>query len=197
MMNKNYTTLAVVTFVVLNLTACGDDQSSHVEPFPPPGGAARTTTAQLPPRAKEMVVGQPNTLALSNGVELMFTVDSLVPLIGAECTGAAYDGPLDKQFLRLDVTVRTGETAPEDYTSIFDPFLWKVRGGDGVVIDEAAMDEDASYCLSVEEDGADFDKWETNSISGASIVVPQQGQDGTVILEPSNYVSTDRFELKY
>ncbi|MBT1258244.1 hypothetical protein KHP11_27640 [Rhodococcus erythropolis] len=197
MMNINCTTLVVITFVVLGLAACGDDQSTHVEPFPPPVGVAPTTSAQLPSRATEMVVGQPNTLALSHGVELMFTVDSLVPLTGAECTGVAYEGPLDKRFLRLDLTVRTGETIPEDYTSIFDPFLWKVRGGDGVVIDEAAMEEDASYCLSVEEDGADFDKWETNSIYNASIVVPQQGQAGTVILEPSNYVSTDCFELQY
>ncbi|BDB58221.1 MULTISPECIES: hypothetical protein [Rhodococcus] len=196
-MHKHITALIVLPIAVLGLVACGDDQSPDVEPFPPPSGSPPTTTTQLPPRATEVVVGQPNTLTLSNGVELVFTVDSFLPLSGAECTGAAYDGPLDKQFLRVDLTVRTGETVPEDYTSIFDPFLWKVRGDDGVVIDEAGMDEDASYCLSVEEDGADLDSWETNSIYRASFVVPQQGTSGTVILEPADYVSTDRFELKY
>lgn len=196
-MNKNLTTLAVISFAILGLAACGNDQSPDVEPFPPPVGTTATTTTQLPPRATEMVIGQPNTLTLSNGVELTFTVDSFVPLTGADCTGAAFDGPLDKQFLRVDLTVRTGETVPADYTSIFSPFLWKVRGDDGVVIDEAAMEEDASYCLSVEEDGADLDTWETNSIYHASFVVPQQGPSGTVILEPSDYVSTDRFELRY
>jgi len=95
-MNKNLTTLAVISFAILGLAACGNDQSPDIEPFPPPVGTTATTTTQLPPRATEMVIGQPNTLTLSNGVELTFTVDSFVPLTGADCTGAAFDGPLDK-----------------------------------------------------------------------------------------------------
>lgn len=197
-MKKFTLALILAPATLIALVACGSDGTEpQTEPFPPPIGTTTSTTAPLPPRATDVVVGQPNTLTLSNGIEIGVTFDALTPMAGSQCTGVVYDGGPDKQFLRVDYTVRSGDTVPDDYTSIFGSFLWKVRGDDGIVIDEAGMDEDAGYCIDSDEKGAEFYTWETNSIYTASIVLPRQGESGTVILEPSDYVTEDRFELRY
>ncbi|WKW98900.1 MULTISPECIES: hypothetical protein [Rhodococcus] len=192
------------TFVVFGLaaalaSACGNSSPDRTV-FPPPDASATfgsdtpaTTTA---PRDYTVAVGQPLTLTTTDGAVLDFTIDNLTRMAGADCTGAAYDGPPDAPFLRVDLTVRTRDVVPDDYSSLFDPFLWTVRGDDGEVIEEAGMDQNASYCLSTEEDGDDMDRFETNSIYHASIVLPQEGPTGTVILEPG-FASDDRYELRY
>jgi len=187
--------LPLISLIALGLVACGTNSDPNEEPFPPPAGTYTTTTGPLSPRATPMAVGQPMTMTLENGVEVDFTVDAMTPLSGAECPSRIYDGPPEKQFLKLDLTLRTGDTAPPDYESLFSPFLWKVRGDDGIVIDDAGMDDDAYYCVI--ERGADLSTWETNSIYNISFAVPRQGATGTVILEPSDYISQDRFEMRY
>jgi hypothetical protein len=195
-MNK-YPALAPLAVAGLILTACSATETP-TDPFPPPAetyGPFVSESTSMPPRASDMAVGQPNAMTLDNGVALEFTIDSMTKLAGVECPSGIYDGPPDKQFIRLDYTVRTGDTVPADYTSLFSPFLWKVRGDDGKVIDDAGMDEDASMC--VVDDGADFYEWETNSIYNAALILPQQGSTGTIILDPSDYETTDRFEMRY
>jgi hypothetical protein len=194
--------LIPAALLAVALAACGPADEPQTEPFPAPSVTYgpyledyHQTTIKAPARAQEVIIGQPNTMTLVDGTTLDFTIDAAARSLGADCASTIYDGPPDKQFIRIDFTIRTNETVPEDYASIFDSFLWKVRGDDGRVIDEAGMDDDAWYCFIDAERPPD--KWETNSIYTATMPLPLQGEHGTVILEPSDHTSTDRFELRY
>lgn len=192
-MNTKIVFTAAVAAIAFSIAACGPEEPA-VEPFPtPPPQAEWTPPTTAAPRAAEIAVGQPNTMHFDGGT-VQFTVNALTPITGADCD-SIYDGDPGKQFLRMDLTVQTGDVAPSDYNGLFSPGSWKVRGDDGRVIDDPVMDDDAWMCTL--DDGADLYEFETNSIYSTVIVVPQQSGSGTIILEPSEYESGDRFELRY
>jgi hypothetical protein len=197
-MNK-YTTLAPLAVAGLILAACSATETP-TDPFPPPAetyGPFVSESTSMPPRARDIVVGQPFALTLNGGAVLDITVDAMTPMTGAQCASSTYDSDPATQLLRIDLTVRTGTLVPEDYSGVLSPNSWKVRGDDGRVIDSAPMEDEAWYCLDVDEMGADMWEFETNSIYNQAFTVPRQGESGTIILEPPSYVTDDRFELRY
>lgn len=186
------TVLPFLAVGAVALAACGTEQPA-TEPFPtPPDPTSQTTTA--PARAKTYQAGQDGAVILRNGAEIGFTVDSIARISGSQCDGAAFDGPPDAQYIEVRMTVRTHDTVPPAYESVFAPSDWKVRGDNGEVLNEAGMDWDAMMCRSVDE-GDDLRNLETNSIYRYVMVLPAEGPSGTLIMD--DQLDDVRFEMRY
>ncbi|USC17057.1 hypothetical protein [Rhodococcus sp. 11-3] len=196
---KLTTALAVTALSATLVTACAGTAEDKTV-FPPPESVAGKGVAEAPLKSvvseHRITVGQPTTMTTTEGVAVDFTITGMTPMPGSDCPSVVYDGPPDARYLKIDLTVRTRQVVPGDYSSLFDEFLWKVRGDNGEVIEDAGMEWNAFSCLDSEQRGDEMDKLETNSIYHKSIVLPQEGPTGTVILEPG-YESDDRFELRY